>query len=251
MRKMLGEGADAGDVGRYLSLPYSHNFDDATVGETPDGWVKPSGESGVAPTVVSNRIHQWDPSRKCLHFDTDATNASIGEFTLPEPVDATGGFRLSYWISHEESNCAGPYVGVWNKSRSVNDDEDGIQVAVWRASPYDLQRSSFVDAAGVIHSVQQSCTQANTWLCIRIEWFPSTGELYTRSLYSSGNDHAAATTVTLANGSGLANGLTELNVFRVYAGSQANVYLRDAWILGFWIGSPTDDWPSYQMPASS
>jgi phage tail-like protein len=238
-----------GSASSYLSLPYFHRFDDATIGATPDGWVKPPGETGVAPTVVSNRIHGWDPSRKCLHFDTDPTNACIGEFTLPDPVDATGGFRLSYWISHETSGPAGPYVGVWNKSRDGNTDEDGVQVAVWRASPYDIQRSSYVDSAGVIHSTPQSCDQANAWLCIRMEWFPSTGQLYTRSIYSTtGTDHAAETTVTLANGSGLADGLTELNIFRVYASAQLNTYLRDAWLLGFWIGAPTDSWPHHQMP---
>jgi hypothetical protein len=243
----------------WLTLPYLHTFDYATIGQTPDGW-GPTGDTSIPENsnvakVVANKSAGWDPNRQALHFDTGSTQWSEAELQLPSPVNASAGFRISLWMVCEVQSAADGsifFTNGWDKR--FGDDPDtfgGIKITPRSVNPNDLTRTGLYGVTAQSHTPTAGLgASVGYWARYDVQWTPSLPNITTKvtNVHNSTVIHNAG--VNPAWGAAVAAVFSEFSHLTIVAPQHYTAYHRDYWLLGFWIGSLTDDWPALQMPLS-
>jgi hypothetical protein len=250
-RRIVAPGGSGPD---WLTLPYLYTFDGETVGQVPEGWAQSDYEFSWnfnLPTVVSNYSAGWNPERKAAHFNTTSTLYSHGEFTLPKPVNADDGFRISLWLTYEVQAIAdssiyfsGPWTGYPGAFR-------GIKITPRTVNPADLTRSGSYGTGWVNHSTAAGFAVApQYWARYDVQWTPGLPNITTKVTRVSDAHLLHNAGVNPTWGADVAAAFHTFSHLTLIFPSHMNQYYRDAWLLGFWIGSLTDDWPALQMPLS-
>ena len=253
-RRPGGGGGDG-----QLTLPHLSNFVGESAGAlTKEGW----GQSGypynsgnfLSPTVVSNKAAGWDPGMPCLYFNSDATNCSVIQYTLPGYIDADAGFQMVFWACYETNAHANTnFLALDTPHDPSLYDYNGILVSPRNVSPQDYELYGYVDKIGTKHTPTKLYTGGTVWCRHAIKWDPTGATKYvSTSVYQvhDSTERNKQDNIGVTWGSAVAADYHQVTHFIVYNNVQANVYCRDLWFLGVWFGSLSDSLPALQMPSS-
>jgi hypothetical protein len=239
-----------------LELPYLYTFGNEIVGQAPSGWRKPPPITSdpLADFVVVDAptdILGIDPNRNCLYFNTTATDQCRAVFDLPGSVDVTGGIRMAWWWRGEadkQDAMNAAFLGGGDRGLTGGSGLMFKQIM-------DLAQNCL--AYGYIDGVYQGSQNIGNpngkgyyWLQWQIEWNPTTGTITGAIKRWSNSWHTLTVSGTLSFAAPLAAAFQTIDRVEFYDYKQANVYCRDMWVLGFWIGNTTDAYPAIQMPLS-
>jgi hypothetical protein len=159
---------------------------------------------------------------------------------------------MAWWIVHEAYNAA-DVPGIYLLDDTVDAaTENGLAFLPRNVSVYDYQRYSIVNGSATKQATASMsyANDLNTWHQFRVEWNPSDGSLDCDAYRCSDSSTTFSFDGSVSNNAALAAAFTSADRFTFKCYQQSSVYYRDAWLLGFWLGDRTDDWPAVQMPLS-
>jgi hypothetical protein len=232
------------------------HFKNETIGVTPAGWVPNTGASTNTPPLVANAINHggWSPSIKVLDFPTSAATGCYyshqfprsKNIVSPEPLVFNNGFRAAAWIGYNTDNPAGTQHGFLSGPYISGTANNGITAGPWRASPYNVERYSYVNGTGTAIGSAVTVTQF-TWNIFQWEYNHTTNQLtITVRRWVDGGIHWGPVTATC--NAGLPAAFTSLSAYYHIGQKNDNVYLRGTQLGALWVGYLTDSFPAYNAP---
>ena len=235
-----------------LTLPYLYTFDNETVGQAPAGWEN-VGSAGIIAPVVANSAadrNSYNPNRKCMHLNTDVDNSVSTIFRLPGVVDVSAGIRIAMWWRGEVSAQVYIKGGLLGEDHQTQPGLNGITLEHRNDVGQQCQ------CGGIINGVAQTnincgntAAKGDEWVKWQAEYNPAAATKVSGAVRRQQNDwHLLTVSSSPSWIPTLASNWLIADRFWFWDYKQVNVYCRDSWVMGFWIGRTTDAFPSHQMP---
>jgi hypothetical protein len=244
--------------GAASGLPQMVTFDSFDDGALPaDGlWTFPDSGAHVEPEVAATGAggDAYNPGGKSLLFIPDATNDVRVFYDLGVDTPMGDGFRFAYWLRTEDQTTAGNYfLGAKDKKAADN---------AWprNGAGCEHRRLDNFQAYGVVNDTGESSSamtgfgnwDGRNWKYVRVDYTAATRTAnYRMTEMNGGAAVGAAGGYNFQFSAGMGTNLDTLRYFFMRAPNITTAsYHGWYYLLAFWMGGPTDDFPAYDYPAN-
>jgi hypothetical protein len=166
-------------------------------------------------------------------------------------MDISGGFRFAWWFKGVTQYQANIGIGFFNGGDLGAAGVNGLRPYFTQVNGQVSKIYGYANGAslGVPYDLLSGTMSGAEWSFWYTEWNPVAGSLAGAVKRCNDNWHKLTVSLNPGWASALAAVFTTVDRVNLTIYKEVNIYCKDAYLLGFWLGKPTDAWPSYKIPA--
>jgi hypothetical protein len=226
------------------------------VGQKPAGIYEAEGTGYAQAALVANShtdVYGYNPNRKLLKLNTSVDYSASATIAIPGPFVFGDGFRCAFWYIGGTAQQIAYRGGVFDSDYIYNNQ---VQTG------FGMEPNSVNGQVDVTSPAYQDGTSLGTYdpnvggqfsgaryNRMTFEWNATTKKLSHQIIEMQSGFSRSAWVNKTPSWANTLTSFTEINRFWFYAYKHVNVYVRDAHLMGFWLGKLTDAYPTLAMPA--